>query len=76
MSNNESKVSSIYMIRCNGTRLYAFTRDRAGRSLPSHIYPRICWRLERSVTLRRHQNPAEKRIRTAILDAIKRRGFY
>jgi hypothetical protein len=76
MSDNKSKALSIYMFRCNDSGLYAFTGDRTGQILPSHIYPRISWRLERSVTLQRPQNPASKKIITATLDAIKKRGFY
>jgi hypothetical protein len=76
MSDNDSKANLIYVFRCNDSALYAFTGDRTGQILPSHIYPRISWRLERCVTLHRHHNPANKKVITATLKAIRKRGFY
>jgi hypothetical protein len=76
MCYNESNATSIYIFRCNDGGLYAFTGDRTGQILPSHIYPRIRWRLVRCVTLQRHQSRAKKKRFTATLDAIKKRGFY
>jgi hypothetical protein len=76
MSDNESLPNLIYAFRCNHGPLYAFTGDRTGRILPTHIYPQISWRLERCVTLLRHQNPADMKIIRATLNAITKRGFY
>jgi hypothetical protein len=76
MSDNESKTNSIYVFRCNDSALYALTGDRTGQILPSHIYPRISWRLERCVTLHRHQNPANKKFISATLKAIRKCGFF
>jgi hypothetical protein len=76
MSYNGSIANSIYMFRCNDGGLYAFTGDRTGQILPSHIYPRITWRLVRCVTLQRHQSQAKKKMFTATLDAVKKHGFY
>jgi hypothetical protein len=76
MSDNESPVNLIYVFRCNDSALYAFTGDCTGQILPSHIYPRIRWGLERCVTFQRHQNRANMKIITATLNAIVKRGFY
>jgi hypothetical protein len=76
MSHNEKNVNSIYVFRCNDGGLYAFTGDRTGQILPSHIYPRITWRLVRCLTLQQHQSQARKKMFTATLGAIEKRGFY
>jgi hypothetical protein len=76
MSHDEPNTNSIYMFRCNDGGLYAFTGDRTGKILPSHIYQRITWRLVRCVPLQRLQSQANQKMFTATLDAIKKRGFY
>ena len=76
MSSNDKKANLIYVFRCNDSALYAFTGDPSGQILPSHIYPRVSWRLERCVTLHRYQKQVNKKVITATLKAIRKHGFY
>ena len=69
-----SPTRTIYVFRCTGTGLYALTTDPTGHILPSRIYPRIHWRLERRVTV--EKNSPKKKIVRATLDAIAKHGFY
>jgi hypothetical protein len=71
-----SEGKAIYVFRCNDTALYAFTADPSGQSLPSQIYPRISWRLERRVTLYRNPNSENEELVSATLKAIMEYGFY
>jgi hypothetical protein len=75
MSDKETAENSIYIFRCGESSLYALTADRTGQILPSRIYPRVRWRLERCVTLQRDKNSAKQECVKAALDAVKRRGF-
>jgi hypothetical protein len=76
MSANESEAKAIYVFRCNDSALYAFTADSSGQILPSTIYPRINWRLERRVTLHRNHHSDNDKVITATLKAIVEYGFY
>ena len=76
MSDIDCKGNVIYVFRCNEGALYAFTVDRTGPTIPSHIYPRISWRLERCVTLHRRHNSENKELIEIALKAIKKHGFY
>ena len=76
MSANESEAKAIYVFRCNDSALYAFTADSSGQILPSTIYPRINWRLERRVTLHCNHNSDNAKVITATLKAIVEYGFY
>jgi hypothetical protein len=76
MSYKITKASSIYVFRCGESGLYALTADRTGQILPSQIYPKVRWRFERRLTLRRDKNSARQEIINATLDAIRKRGFY
>jgi|ERR1700684_1297313 hypothetical protein len=76
MSDKAARENSVYVFRCGESGLYAFTDDRTGQILPSRIYPRIRWRLERCVSLRRDKKSPKREILKATLDAIKSRGFY
>jgi hypothetical protein len=76
MSVNQSEAEAIYVFRCNDSALYAFTADSSGQSLPSKIYPRVSWRLERRVTLHRDPNSQNDKVITATLKAIVEYGFY
>jgi hypothetical protein len=71
-----SSAKTIYVFRCIGSGLYAFTADPRGEILPSRIYPQIYWRLERSVTLSLNNNSPKGKIVRAILDAIAKHGFH
>jgi hypothetical protein len=66
---------TIYLFRCGDSGLYAFTADSSGSALPSRIYPQICWRFERLVTVRTDSNYLEQKIVQAILDSIAEEGF-
>ena len=76
MSANESESKEIYVFRCNDSALYAFTADSSGHFLPSKLYPRINWRLERRVTLHCDHNSDNAKVITATLKAIVEHGFY
>ncbi len=76
MGDIDCKGNLIYVFRCNESALYALTRDRTGQTIPSHIYPRISWRLERCVTLHRRDNPENKKLIDIALKAIKKHGFF
>jgi hypothetical protein len=76
MSVNDSEAKAIYLFRCNDSALYALTADSSGHILPSKIYPRINWRLERRVTLRCNHNSDNDKVITATLKAIVDCGFY
>jgi hypothetical protein len=76
MSVNDSEPKAIYVFRCNGTALYAFTADSSGQILPSQIYPRINWRLERRVTLDCNQGSDDDEFIAETLKAIVEYGFY
>jgi hypothetical protein len=76
MSANESESKEIYVFRCNDSALYAFTADSSGHFLPSKLYPRINWRLERRVTLHCNRNSDNAKVITATLKAIVEYGFY
>ena len=67
---------TIYLFRCGESGLYAFTADPSGQNLPSRIYPQICWRFERPVTLRPNRNSQMREIANEILEAIAEHGFY
>jgi hypothetical protein len=71
-----SLAKTIYLFRCGESGLYAFTADPSGHVLPSRIYPQIRWRLERSVTLQQNEYSPNRKIVTAILDAIAEHGFH
>jgi len=66
---------TIYVFRFGESGLYAFTADPKGHILPSRIYPRVRWRLERRVTLRLDRNSPNGKIVRATLDAIAKDGF-
>lgn len=71
----KSPTETIYVFRCGESGLYAFTADPKGHILPSRIYPRVRWRLERRVTLRLDRNSPNGKIVRATLDAIAKDGF-
>jgi hypothetical protein len=70
-----SFAKTIYVFRCGDSGLYAFTADPKGHILPSRIYPRIRWQIERTVTLSLNRNSPKGRIVRATLDAISKHGF-
>ena len=70
-----SSTKTIYVFRCGESGLYAFTADPQGYSLPSRIYPGICWWLERCVTLRLDRNSLKEKIVRTTLDEIAKHGF-
>jgi hypothetical protein len=72
----QSPVKRIYVFRCDESGFYAFTADRKGRMLPSHIYPQIAWRFEQTLTLRLDENSLRDQILRAALDGIAKRGFH
>jgi hypothetical protein len=72
MSYRIAKANSIYIFRCGESGLYALTADPTGQILPSHIYPRVRWRFERRVMLRRGENTTTQECIKATLDAISR----
>ena len=76
MSANESALKAIYVFRCNDSALYAFAADSSGHFLPSKLYPRINWRLERRVTLHCDHNSDNYKVVMATLKAIVEHGFY
>jgi hypothetical protein len=76
MNVNDSEAKAIYLFRCNGSALYAFTADSSGQNVPSKIYQRINWRLERRVTLYCNHNSDNDKVITATLKAIVEYGFY
>lgn len=66
----------IYIFRCDASGLYAFTADRAGRTLPLQMYPQISWHLEYVPTLRFDGNSSLDKILRAALDGIAKHGFH
>jgi hypothetical protein len=76
MSVNDSEAKAIYVFRCNDSALYTLTADSSGHLLPSKIYPRINWRLERRVTLHCNHTSDIDKVVTATLKAIVEYGFY
>jgi hypothetical protein len=66
----------IYIFRCGESALFAFTTDRKGRILPSGIYPRVRWRLERTILLRLDRNSPQAKVLLPVLDAIEMHGFH
>jgi hypothetical protein len=72
----QSPGKRIYVFRCEGSGLYAFTTDREGRMLPSQIYPQITWRFEQALTLRLDGNSSRDQILRATLDGVAKRGFH
>jgi hypothetical protein len=76
MTVKDSESKAIYVFRCNDSALYAFTADSSGHFLPSKLYPRINWRLERRVTLHRDHNSDNYKVVMATLKAIVEHGFY
>jgi hypothetical protein len=76
MSADETRAKPIYVFRCNDSALYALTADSSGHTLPSQIYPRIRWRLERCVTLHRNHISENDKAFAATLKAIAEYGFY
>ena len=72
----QSPGKRIYIFRCEESGLYAFTADREGRMLPSHIYPQNTWRFEQTLTLRLDGNSFRDQILRATLDGVAKRGFY
>jgi hypothetical protein len=70
-----SFAKTIYVFRCGESGLYAFTADPKGHILPSRIYPRIRWQIERTVTLSLNKNSPNGKIVRATLDAISKHGF-
>src|ERR1700686_565684 len=71
-----SLAKTIYVFRCDGSGLYAFTADPKGHILPSRIYPRIRWRFEHRLTLRLDRNSPKGKMVKATLDAIVKYGFH
>jgi hypothetical protein len=71
-----SPAKTIYVFRCDGSGLYAFTADSKGHILPSRIYPRIRWRFERRLTLRLDRNSLKGKMVKTTLDAIVEHGFH
>jgi hypothetical protein len=69
-----SLAKTIYVFRCDGSGLYAFTGDSKGHILPSRIYPRIRWRFE--LTLRLDRNSPKGKMVKSTLDAIAKHGFH
>ena len=57
-----------YVFRCGESGLYAFTADPKGHILPSRIYPRIRWQIERTVTLSLNRNSPNGKIVRATLE--------
>jgi hypothetical protein len=76
MKSERLRNNTIYVFRCSQSGLYALTHDRTGQSLPSKIYPRLCWQLERIMTLRRDKSSKKQDLIRATLHAIRERGFY
>jgi hypothetical protein len=72
----QSPGKRIYVFRCEGSGLYAFTADREGRMLPSQIYPQITWRFEQALTLRLNGNSSRDQILRATLDSVRKCGFH
>jgi hypothetical protein len=72
----QSPGKRIYVFRCEGSGLYAFTADREGRMLPSQIYPQITWRFEQALTLRLNGNSSRDQILRATLDGVRKCGFH
>ena len=70
-----SPARTIYVFRCGESGLYALTADPKGHILPSRIYPRVRWRLERRVTLRLDTNSSNEKIARTTLDVIAKHGF-
>ena len=69
---SSSRAKPIYIFRCGESGLYTFTADPKGHILPSQMYSRIHWRLERTILLRLDGNsPGAK-----IFDAIEMHGFH
>jgi hypothetical protein len=66
----------IYVFRCEGSGLYAFTADREGRMLPSQIYPQVTWRFEQALTLRLDGNSSRDQILRATFDGVAKCGFH
>ena len=66
----------IYIFRCGETGLYAFTADSKGRILPSRLYPRVRWRLQRRILLRLDRNSPQVKILLTVVDAIEMHGFH
>jgi hypothetical protein len=71
-----SPTKPIYIFRCGETGLYAFTADSKGRILPSRLYPRIYWRLQRRILLRLDRNSPQAKILLTVFDAIEMHGFH
>ena len=68
-----SPAKTIYVFRSGESGLYAFTADPKGHLLPSRIYPRVRWRLERRVTLRLDRRSPRQQI---VGHAIAKHGFH
>ena len=77
-SDAERPVSTrtVYLFRCGESGLYAFAADREGRFLPSRLYPRMLWRLERAAILRVDRNSHHREYLRAALEAISKHGFH
>jgi hypothetical protein len=71
-----SPTKPIYIFRCGETGLYAFTADSKGRILPSRLYPRVQWRLQRRILLRLDRNSPQVKILLTVVDAIEMHGFH
>jgi hypothetical protein len=71
-----SPTKPIYIFRCGETGLYAFTADSKGRILPSRLYPRVHWRLQRRILLRFDRNSPQAKFMLTVFDAIEMHGFH
>jgi hypothetical protein len=71
-----SPTKPIYIFRCGETGLYAFTADSKGRILPSRLYPRVQWRLQRRILLRFDRNSPQAKFMLTVFDAIEMHGFH
>ncbi len=72
----QSSAQRIFVFRCNESGLYAFTTDREGRMLPSHMYPQITWTFEHTLMLRLNGNSWRDQILRVTLDGVAERGFH
>jgi hypothetical protein len=72
----QSPEKRIYVFRCNGSGLYAFTADREGRMLPSQMYPQITWQFEHTLALRFNGDAWRDQILRVTLDGVAERGFH
>jgi hypothetical protein len=73
---SEQPARRIYIFRCDGSGLYAFTADREGRMLPLQMYPQISWHLEYVLTVRFDGDSSRDKILRVALDGIAKHGFH